>query len=76
MDCRIVKTRKMKLMTKIVWAVVITLTQIQTLTAQTPGFDDDVQDVPVNQWIIPMMVLGILFAANSINFFKINNNIK
>lgn len=26
--------------------------------AQTPGFDDDVQDVPINQWVLPMMFLG------------------
>jgi hypothetical protein len=26
--------------------------------AQTPGFTDDVQDVPINQWVISMLVLG------------------
>jgi hypothetical protein len=26
--------------------------------AQTPGFDDDVQDVPIDNWIVPMFVLA------------------
>lgn len=29
--------------------------------AQTPGFDDDVQDVPIDNWIVPMLIVGILF---------------
>lgn len=38
------------------------MAQIQSLSAQTPGFDDDVQDVPVNQGIIAMAIIGIAFA--------------
>ena len=34
--------------------------------AQTPGFDDDVQDVPINQWVIPMMFLGFLIAVYTV----------
>jgi hypothetical protein len=49
----------MKQITKITIAVVFTMAQIQSLSAQTPGFDDDVQDVPVNQGIIPMLIIGI-----------------
>ena len=26
--------------------------------AQTPGFTDDVQDVPIDNWVVPMLVLG------------------
>ncbi|MEY2738158.1 MAG: hypothetical protein RL259_67 [Bacteroidota bacterium] len=34
--------------------------------AQTPGFDDDVQDVTINQWVIPMVLFGMLLAVYSI----------
>ena len=46
--------------TKIVYSIAIVLLQAQTLFAQTPGFDDDVQDVPADNWIIPMALLGIV----------------
>ncbi len=29
--------------------------------AQTPGFTDDVQDVPVDNAVVPMLIVGILF---------------
>lgn len=51
----------------------IILTQIQTLTAQTPGFDDDVQHVAgalVNQWVLLKIVLGLFFAIISIKKIK------
>lgn len=32
---------------------------METITqAQTPGFTDDVQDVPIDNWVVPMFVLG------------------
>ena len=49
----------MKNSTKIRYSIAIVLLQIQTIFAQTPGFDDDVQDVPVDNWIIPMALLGL-----------------
>ena len=49
----------MKNSTKIRYSIAIVLLQVQTLFAQTPGFDDDVQDVPVDNWIIPMTILGV-----------------
>ena len=49
----------MKNSTKIRYSIAIVLLQAQTLFAQTPGFDDDVQDVPVDNWIIPMAILGV-----------------
>jgi hypothetical protein len=60
MGCRIIKTREMKYIKKIALVTLVTLAQIQTVVAQsTPPFDDDVQDVPVDNWIIPMALLGI-----------------
>ncbi len=49
------KTRK-----NIQLAVLVALSQVQFIAAQTPGFDDDVQDVPVNNWIVPMAILGLI----------------
>jgi hypothetical protein len=57
----------MKNSTKIRYSIAIVLLQAQTLFAQTPAFDDDVQDVPVDSWIIPMALLGL-----GIVFFIIN----
>jgi hypothetical protein len=28
--------------------------------AQTPGFTDDVQDVPIDSWMLPMLLMGML----------------
>lgn len=61
MDCELIYNYSMKQITKITIAVVFTMAQIQSLSAQTPGFDDDVQDVPVNQGIIAMAIIGIAF---------------
>jgi hypothetical protein len=49
----------MKNSTKIRYSIAIVLLQAQTLFAQTPGFDDDVQDVPVDNWILPMAIIGV-----------------
>ena len=49
----------MKTTKKIQLAVLVTLSQVQFIAAQTPGFDDDVQDVAVDNWVIPMAILGI-----------------
>ena len=60
MDCRIINRNKMKNRTEIKYAIVIALLQIQSIFAQAPVFDDDdVQDVPINDWILPMMLLGV-----------------
>ena len=59
MDCRIIKRNKMKNRTEIKYAIVIALLQIESIFAQAPVFDDDVQDVPINDWILPMMLLGV-----------------
>ena len=59
MDCRIIYRNKMKNRTEIKYAIVIALLQIQSIFAQAPVFDDDVQDVPINDWILPMMLLGV-----------------
>jgi hypothetical protein len=45
------------------WMVPLLLVVCSFTYAQTPGFDDDVQDVPINQWVIPMMFLGFLIAV-------------
>ena len=49
----------MKNSTKIRYSIAIVLLQVQTLFAQAPTFDDDVQDVPVDNWILPMALLGL-----------------
>ena len=61
MDCRIINRNKIKNRTEIKYAIVIALLQIQSIFAQAPVFDDDVQDVPINDWILPMMLLGVGF---------------
>lgn len=40
------------------WMVTLLLVVCSLTYAQTPVFDDDVQDVPINQWVLPMMFLG------------------
>ena len=57
----------MKNSTKIRYSIAIVLLQVQTLFAQAPAFGDDVQDVPVDNWILPMALLGL-----GIMFFIIN----
>jgi cytochrome bd-type quinol oxidase subunit 2 len=59
MDCRIIKKSAMKTSRKIQLAVLVALSQVQFIAAQTPDFVDDVQDVPVDNWVIPMAILGV-----------------
>lgn len=50
----------MRYTTKIALVTLVTLAQVQTIVAQAaPTFEDDVQDVPVDTWIIPMALLGL-----------------
>ena len=65
MDCRIIISNTMKNKTKIGYALVIALVQVQSIAAQTPGFTDDVQDVPIDNWILPMLLVG----AGSVFFY-------
>lgn len=60
MDCRIIKKSAMKTSKKIQLTILVALSQVQFITAQTPGFEDDVQDVPVDKWVIPMVILGVV----------------
>lgn len=72
MGCRIIKTREMRYITKIALVTLVTLAQIQTVVAQsTPPFDDDVQDVPVDNWIVPMALVGL-----GIMFYYVKKQIK
>jgi hypothetical protein len=67
----------MKNKTKIKYSIAIILFQMQTLFAQTLGFDDDVQDVVIDIWIVPLMLLGIgmiLFAINKKSQVDIREN--
>ncbi len=34
-----------------------------TVFSQGTNFDDDVQDVPVNEWLWPIFLIGIVFGA-------------
>jgi hypothetical protein len=62
MDCRINKAKvKMKNKTKMAFSIVFLLCQLPTI-AQTPGFDDDVQDVPINDYVLLLLTAGILLA--------------
>lgn len=50
----------MRYTTKIAFVTLVTLAQVQKIVAQAaPAFEDDVQDVPVDTWIIPMALVGI-----------------
>ena len=49
----------MKTSRKIQLAVLVALSQVQFIAAQTPDFVDDVQDVPVDNWVIPMAIIGV-----------------
>ena len=47
---------------QLVWVFVL-LTQLAQAQTDAPTFDDDVQDVqvaPIDHWIIPMLLLGIV----------------
>lgn len=52
----------MKTTTKIKYSIVLLVFQAQTLVAQTPGFNDDVQDVSVNDYIPALLVIAIATA--------------
>lgn len=42
------------------WIVILTLFLVSIANAQAPNFDDDVQDVPVDNGVVPMLIVGIL----------------
>ena len=52
----------MKTTKKIQLAVLVTLSQVQFIAAQTPTFDDDVQDVPVNDYLPALFIIAIATA--------------
>lgn len=60
----------MKTSKKIQLAVLVALSQVQFIAAQTPDFDDDVQDVPVDNWVIPMVILGVTLMYFFIKKFR------
>ena len=59
MDYRIINN-KMKTITKIKYSIALLVCQAQTLVAQTPTFDDDVQDVPIDNWVFPLAIVGLV----------------
>jgi len=60
MDCRIIKVNKMKNIAKIKYSVALVLFTV-TLQAQE-SFPDDVQDVPVNDYLPALFILAIATA--------------
>lgn len=56
----------MKHYTKFTWALILTIGQIQTIAAEAPIFDDDVQvnnpPASINEWVIPVFFIAIGFA--------------
>ena len=52
----------MKTTKNIQLAVLVALSQVQFIAAQTPGFDDDVQDVPVNDYLPALFIIAIATA--------------
>lgn len=56
MDCRIIKVREMKNTIKIIFSLVFVLGS-HTLKAQET-FPDDVQDVPVNDYLPLLFIAG------------------
>jgi hypothetical protein len=59
MDCRIKKVNKMKNITKLKYSVALVLFTISLQAQET--FPDDVQDVPIDNWIFPIVIVGALF---------------
>lgn len=59
MDCRIITVNKMKNIAKLKYSVALVLFTV-TLQAQET-FPDDVQDVPIDNWIFPIVIVGALF---------------
>lgn len=43
------------------WIVILTLFLVSIANAQAPNFNDDVQDVTVDNGVVPMLIVGILF---------------
>ena len=43
------------------WVIVFVLSISSFANAQAPGFDDDVNDVPIDDWIIPLAIVGVIF---------------
>jgi hypothetical protein len=60
MDCRIITVNKMKNIAKLKYSVALVLFTV-TLQAQET-FPDDVQDVPVNDYIPALLILAIATA--------------
>jgi hypothetical protein len=54
--------KKMKTTTKIIYSMALLVCQAQALVAQTPGFTDDVQDVPVDEYIPALLLITIAIA--------------
>jgi hypothetical protein len=60
MGGKIINNCNMKQFKEIILALVFTIAQTQTISAQ--GFNDDVPDAPpasIDQWIIPILFLAI-----------------
>lgn len=53
----------MKNNNKIKFSIAIILFQIQSIFAQAPSFNDDVEDVtpaaPIDSWTVPMILIGL-----------------
>jgi hypothetical protein len=60
MDCRIKKVNKMKNITKLKYSVALVLFTISLQAQET--FPDDVQDVPVNDYLPALFILAIATA--------------
>jgi hypothetical protein len=60
MDCRIKKVNKMKNITKLKYSVALVLFTISLQAQET--FPDDVQDVPVNDYLPALFILAITTA--------------
>lgn len=58
MDCRITTISKMKNTAKTIYSIALVLFTF-TLQAQE-SFPDNVNDVPIDDWVIPMVFLGIV----------------
>jgi hypothetical protein len=56
MDCRIITVNKMKNIAKLKYCIAIVLFTV-TLQAQEP-FTDDVQDVPVNDYLPVLLIIA------------------
>jgi hypothetical protein len=60
MDCRIIKVSEMKNIKNNITRILLFTSALAT--AQTP-FEDDVVDVPaapIDQWVFPMFIIGII----------------